>query len=218
MKNYDYIFFDFDGTLSDSAPGIISSVNYALTNMGLPEGDAQDLKKFVGPPLSESFRKYYGFSENETTEAIRLFRVYYQDKGIFENSMYDGVPQMLKKLSDGGKTLVIATSKPEAFAKSISDRYGIADFFHYIAGSVMDETRTEKSQVIEYALKTCGITDPSRVLMVGDRLHDAVGAAKCSVDCMGVLFGYGSRAELTDAGAKYIAETVADVAPMILDK
>lgn len=219
MKNYDYIFFDLDGTLSDSAQGIVNSVNYAFSRLGLPQRSFHELQKFVGPPLAQSFKVHCGFSPAETEKAIGLFREYFTDKGILENTMYPGVPQMLEQLSLAGKALVIATSKPENFARSIAARYGIDHYFALIAGSEMDETRTEKHQVIEYALKTCGITDcSSRVLMVGDRMHDVVGAAKFSIDCMGVLYGYGSRSELQDAGAVYIAETVSQIAPMILGK
>ena len=217
MLNYEYIFFDLDGTISDSAPGIIGSVLYALDKMGINEEDRASLTKFVGPPLVESFSKYYGFQGDDLDKSIKAFREYFSEKGIMENSMYEGIPEMLKKLQDSGKHLAVATSKPEPFARSILDRYGISSSFEYIAGSTIDETRTKKDEVIVYALDTLGINDPKTVLMVGDRSHDVLGAKKCGLDCLGVLYGYGSRIELKDAGADYIAETVADIYKIILD-
>lgn len=216
MLNYEYIFFDLDGTISDSAPGIIGSVLYALDKMGINEQDKASLTKFVGPPLTESFNKYYGFQGEELDKAIKSFREYFQEKGIMENSMYEGIPDMLKKLRKGGYSLAVATSKPEPFARRILDSYGITDCFEYIAGSTIDETRTKKDEVIDYALETLCINDPGTVLMIGDRSHDVLGAKKCGIDCVGVLYGYGSRKELKDAGAGYIAETVPDIAKIIL--
>ena len=217
MLNYEYIFFDLDGTISDSAPGIIGSVLYALDKMGVSEKHEESLTKFVGPPLTESFTKYYGFQGEALDMAVKTFREYYREKGIFENSMYEGIPETLKKLLEGGRRLAVATSKPEPFARIIIDRYGISDCFEFIAGSTIDETRTKKDEVISYALETLGIGDPKTVLMVGDRSHDVLGAKKHGLDCLGVLYGYGSRAELEDAGALYIAETVAGISSIIMN-
>lgn len=217
MSRYDYIFLDLDGTLSDSAPGIINSVIYALDKMGAPVNDRSQLKQFVGPPLYESFKSVFGFDQAKADEAVRLFRVYYQDKGIHENTIYPGIEELLGTLRAAGKKLVLATSKPEQFAREILADYGISELFEYIAGSTMDETRIKKAEVIAYAMETLGLTDTSRIVMVGDRRHDAEGAAAFNIDCIGVLFGYGSREELLAAGAKYLAETPADVARLILD-
>lgn len=217
MKHYNNIFFDLDGTLSDSAPGIINSVLYALRGLGIEENDRQKLTCFVGPPLMESFPKYYGIEAAELTEAVRLFREYFQAHGIFENTMYEGVPAMLDELRAAGRRLAVATSKPESFARQILERYGIAERFDFIGGSVLDETRTKKDEVIAYCVQSLSIADPADILMVGDRSHDVLGAAKHFVDCMGVLYGYGDEAELRGAGAKYIAETVSDVSRLILE-
>ncbi|MEG1541521.1 MAG: HAD family hydrolase, partial [Oscillospiraceae bacterium] len=208
MKKYDYIFFDLDGTLSNSAPGIINSVLYALEKMNLPVGDRAQLKKFVGPPLSESFSRYYGLTPEEAGLAVKHFREYYQAHGIIENEMYPGIDTLLEKLKAGGKRLVVATSKPEPFAKKILARYGIDGYFDFIAGSTLDETRVRKAEVITYALNACEISDKSRVVMVGDREHDIIGALANGLDTIGVLYGYGDRAELEAAGATYIVENV----------
>lgn len=216
MLDYKYIFFDLDGTISNSAPGIVNSVLFALEKMGVEEQDKASLTKFVGPPLTESFPKYYGFQGEDLKKAIKAFHEYFHEKGIMENSMYEGIPETLKKLLRAGKRLAVATSKPEVYARQIIDSYGITDYFEFIAGSTFDETRTNKDEVITYALKTLDIKDTNTVLMVGDRSYDILGAKKCGLDCLGVLYGYGSRAELEDAGADYIAETVADISKIII--
>lgn len=208
MKKYQYLFFDLDGTISDSGPGIVGSVLYAAKQMGQDPGNPKALLKFVGPPLPESFREHFGYSPEEIEQAVKHFRSYYQEKGIFENTMYEGMDSLLEAVTKAGFTCVIATSKPEPFARIIIERYGLAEHFRYIAGSTIEETRTKKDEVIAYALESCGITDPSAVLMVGDRQHDVLGARKNGIDCVGVLYGYGSREELEEAGAIAIAETV----------
>lgn len=216
MLDYKYILFDLDGTLSDSAPGIMNSVRYALETQGLPVPPDEQLQKFVGPPLYESFRDFCCQSRAESDVSVELFRVYFRDKGILENAMYDGVPKMLEALRRGGKKLALATSKPEEFAKIVINRYGIADYFDYLAGSTMDESRIKKADVLKYVMEALG-AEPSECLMVGDRSHDVLGARERGTDCMGVLYGYGDEQELADAGAKYLAATVADIARIILE-
>ncbi len=217
MSVYKYVFFDLDGTISDSAPGIINAVTYALDEMGIKYGNSDELKQFVGPPLVESFTSYCGFDKKQADKAIELFRVYYSDRGIMENSMYPGIRELLEALRAGGRHIVLATSKPETFAREIIARYGIGDCFEYIAGSTMDETRVKKHQVIAYAMETLGLNDPSKIVMVGDRRHDAEGARVYGMDCIGVLYGYGSRDELLSAGVKYLVDTPAGIARLILD-
>lgn len=216
MKKYDYIFFDFDGTISESAPGIVKSVAYALNSMGIEVKDMEELKKFVGPPLIESFQTFYGLDPEQTETAVNLFRKRFEESGIFDNEMYAGIDIMLKKLCDSGKIPIVATSKPEAFARQILQRYGIDGYFQYIAGSRLDETRTKKAEVIAYALETCEITDKSRVVMVGDRFHDVVGARENGIDCIGVLYGYGERKELEEAGAIAIAADIGELTDMLM--
>lgn len=212
---YDVILFDLDGTLTDSGLGITNSVAYALKKYGIEVTDRTELYKFIGPPLRESFEKYYGFSEKEAEKAVEYYREYYVDKGIFENTVYFGIEDLLKEIRDSGKRAIVATSKPQVFAKRILEHFGLADYFEQIAGASLDETRTKKDEVIAYVLETCGISDRSRVLMVGDREHDILGAKKNGIDSLGVLFGYGGYAELKEAGASYIAETVKDIYPVV---
>ena len=208
---YHSILFDLDGTLTDPAEGITNSVMYALKQYGIEENDRTKLYSFIGPPLVDSFMEKYGFSEEKAREATVYFREYFREKGIFENVPYDGMTECLAALKQRGRTLILATSKPEVFAKMILERFGFAPYFDYVFGASMDETRTRKDEVIAYALCGAGIEDPSDCVMVGDRKHDVLGAKANGMDAVGVLFGYGSREELTEAGARYIAETVEDI-------
>lgn len=216
VKSYDIVLFDLDGTLTDPAIGITNSVMHSLTKYGIDVADRTELYKFIGPPLHESFEKYYGFSNEEALRAVEYYREYYKVKGIFENSVYDGIEDLLKKLTDNGQKVILATSKPEVFAKEILEHFGLSKYFAYAAGANLDGSRTNKAEVIEYALKEGGVTDKSAVVMIGDREHDIIGANKNGIDSIGVLFGYGSREELENAGASYIAETVEDIAKLIL--
>ena len=211
MSKYDVILFDLDGTLTDPGIGITNSVMHALKKYGIEVEDRASLYKFIGPPLIDSFEKYFGFSHEEAVKSVDYYREYYKDKGIYENLVYDGIENLLVSLYEKGKKIILATSKPEPFAKEILRHFGLDKYFLFAAGSTMDETRTNKAEVIEYALSECGITDKTSVVMVGDREHDIIGANKNGIDSIGVLFGYGSREELETAGATYIAETVGEI-------
>ena len=217
MTKYKHILFDLDGTISDSAHGIVDSAIHALNAMGIPPGDRDDLKKFIGPPLSESFSMYYNLEGDDLVTAMMHFREYYESKGVFENAMYEGIEQLLTALRERGVNLAIATSKPEFFARQILDRYGIAKYFSYIAGSNIDESGSNKDEVVAYALSSLKIPDGEKesVLMVGDRRHDVAGAAKNDIDCVGVLYGYGSKEELEKAGAKYIVRDIDELKALL---
>ena len=216
MRNYDVILFDLDGTLTDSAPGILNSVRYACRKLGLEIPSEATLRKFLGPPLIDSFRTLAGLSDAEADHAVSAFREYFPTKGIFENEVYDGVPALLVDLKAAGKTVIIATSKPEDFAKRIMAHFDLAQYCDFVCGATMDETRTDKAEVIAYALETAGITDKSRVVMVGDREHDVVGAKKNGLPCIGAVYGYGSAEELTAAGAAALADTVDELHKLLL--
>lgn len=208
---YDVILFDLDGTLTDTGLGVTNAAAYALEQYGITVLDRTELERFVGPPLHESFMRFYGFSEEQAFEAVEVYREYYRDKGLFENTIYNGMEAVLKQLSEARKTLLVATSKPEVFARRILEKLGIADYFTYIAGANLDGTRTKKAEVIAYALREGGIEDGTKAVMVGDREYDIFGAREFGMDSIGVLFGYGSRGELEAAGATYIAESVEDI-------
>ena len=216
MKSYEYILFDLDGTLTDPAVGITTSVAYALKKFGIEVDDISSLNHFIGPPLLDSFMEHYGFSEEKARTAIDYYRARFRVKGLYENVVYDGVENMLREIKNSGREIILATSKPEPFAKEILRHFGLDKYFLFIAGSNFDGTRTAKAEVIEYALESVGVTDKSSAVMVGDRKHDIIGAQKTGLDSIGVLFGYGSREELEAAGATYIAETVEDILKLIM--
>ncbi|WP_238902478.1 HAD family hydrolase [Clostridium sp. YIM B02506] len=208
---YKYVLFDLDGTITDSGVGIINSIVYALKKYGIEIEDKGQLNKFVGPPLGDSFEKYYGFSKEKAIEAVDYYREYYKEKGLFENLVYDGFEDLVKTLKDENKELIVATSKPEIFAKQILDHFNLSKYFTYIAGSTLDGTRVKKGDVIRYALESCEIKDLSQVIMIGDREHDVIGAKQVGIKSIGVLYGYGDREELEGAGADFIAENVMDI-------
>lgn len=212
----EYVFFDLDGTLTDSALGITRSVKYALKKYGIIEEDQSKLNKFVGPPLKDSFMNLYGFGEEQAVEAIQVYREYYEVTGIKENSVYFGVEDMLKALKNAGKKLCVATSKPELYAKQILEFFNLDGYFEFVGGASMDEKFVTKADIINYVADSCSLSDKSKIIMVGDREHDILGAKTFGVKSIGVLYGYGGLDELKEAGADFIANTPNDVANIIL--
>lgn len=214
MTGYTTLLFDLDGTLTDSTEGILKCLVNAIEQMGfeVPE----DTNKFLGPPIRQSFAEFCGMNEEQTDQAVKIFRERYSKVGLFENRVYDGIPEMLERLKNGGKRLMVATSKPQVYAVRIFDRFGLSQYFEFVGGAELDGSRDYKDEVIEYVLAQTGITDRSSVLMIGDRRQDVLGAHKTGIKCMGILWGYGSTAELTEAGADYIAETPDKAAEAIL--
>lgn len=213
MKNT--VFFDLDGTLTDPGEGITNSVMYALKRFDITVNDPRELYLFIGPPLTESFIELYGFTYEQSMTAIEYYREYYIPKGIFENKLYDGIDVMLKKLKSSGKTLVLATSKPEEMAVRVLKKFEIYDFFDFVCGASMDETRTEKADVIRYALSECKAKS-DECIMVGDRKYDIIGAHANSMQAVGVLFGYGTKDELDEAGADHVVATVSELENYLL--
>ncbi|NQM94323.1 HAD family hydrolase [Streptococcus suis] len=212
---YQTILFDLDGTLTDSGQGILNSVAYALEKMGIEEPDTANLNRFIGPPLYESFSRFYQLSPEDTQSAVDAFRVYFKEKGMFENQLYPGIIPLLEELRTAGKTLVIATSKPEIFAKQILEHFGIAHYFDVIAGASLDSSRISKADVIGYAINQLEAF-PKHAVMIGDREHDIEGARMHQLPAIGVLYGYGSKQEFEKAGATMIVETVQDLKRFLL--
>ncbi len=213
---YREIFFDLDGTLTDPYEGITKSVQYSLKYFGIDISDRNELKRFIGPPLWESYMKYYGFTKTDADEAVKRYREYFSVTGLFENEVYEGIHELLTDLKEAGLRLTVATSKPAIFSQKILDRFDLSKYFDFLSGSELDGTRVNKADVIEYVIENLGITDRSTILMIGDRLHDIEGAHRCGVDALGVLWGYGDRAEHTACGADYIAETLKELKEIIL--
>ena len=213
--NQNYIFFDLDGTLTESGPGILKSVRYALAKYGIEEPDDAALRRFIGPPLVYSFSTFYGLSQEESVRAMAFYREYYAVKGIFENSLYRGIPELLSELKAAGKHLCVATGKPEKFMFPILEHFDILKYFDFCGGSDEAETHADKTTVIRYVMDGCGAS-PADVVMVGDRHHDIDGAKANGVASVGVLYGYGNRAELEAAGADCIAPAVSDLRALFL--
>jgi phosphoglycolate phosphatase len=216
MKNYSTVFFDLDGTLVDSGEGVRNSVEYALKKFGIEVENKDSLSCFIGPPLTVSFKTFYGFDDENADRGVAYYREYYKDKGIFEGYVYDGIEETLKRLKDAGKRVMVATSKPEEYAKRVLEKFGIAKYFDFIAGATMDEkTRANKIEIMQYAFDSCEVS-PTDTIMVGDRLFDIEGAKNFGMECIAVLYGYGSREEFEKYEAEYIVDTPADIADLIL--
>ncbi len=211
---FQYILFDLDGTLTDPKLGITSSAQYALRALGIEEPSLDKLEPFIGPPLADSFREFYGLNEEQIAAAIAKYREQFNDQGIYENEIYPGTPQMLASLKAAGKKLAIASSKPTVFVERILDYFHIRTYFDYIIGSNMDGTRSKKEEVVEEALhqmlpsEMAPAEKKAAVAMVGDRRFDIEGAKEHGITSVGVSFGYAPDGELEQAGADFIVDTV----------
>lgn len=205
-----YLLFDLDGTLTDPKEGITNSVAYALRQYGIIE-NPDDLLRFIGPPLHIGLMDWYGFEEKQAFEAVAHYRVFFADKGIYQNAVFEGAAEMLADLQKLGKTIVLATSKPEVYARQILEHFDLAKYFDHICGATLDGSRSIKADVITYALETAGVTDKSQAVMIGDRHHDIEGGIRNGLETVGVLFGYGSREELEAAGAHRIVPTLPEL-------
>lgn len=207
MKNYRYILLDLDGTLSDPSEGITNSIKHALNKYGI-SAEKSELLKFIGPPLRESFMEYYLFTPERAEEAVGFYREYFTVKGIYENSIYPGIPEMLEGLCSKGKKLFLATSKPAVYARIVLEHFNILEYFTIVAGSNLDGTLGKKSEVVEHALSSLSDEDRKSAVMAGDRKYDIEGARHNGIDSVGVTWGFGTRDELVSAGASYIADSI----------
>lgn len=209
------ILFDLDGTLTDPKLGITRCVQHALAHFGIIEPDLDKLEVFIGPPLQEMFASYAHLDWEQAAEAVAVYRERFAPVGIFENEVYPGIPEMLGRLREAGLHLGLATSKPEVYARRILDHFGLTPLLDEVTGSELSGERTHKDDVIREAMRRMH-ADPGSTLMVGDREHDIIGAHAAGIPCIGVLFGYGSEAELSAAGAEALAQDPADLVQQIL--
>ena len=214
MHDADTLFWDLDGTLTDPYEGITRSVAYALHFFDIEVPDRTVLCPFIGPPLKDSFMRFYGFSSADAELAIARYRDYFAGKGLFENTVYPGIPSLLGELRAAGIRLILATSKPAVFARRILEHFDLLSCFTVLCGSELDGSRTRKEEVIRYALEQTGAR-PEETAMIGDRRFDIEGAHACGIAAVGVLYGYGSREELVEAGATRLAASVADLREML---
>ena len=214
---YKYLLFDLDGTLTDSQEGITKSVSYALINLGV-EDLPDDIKlRFIGPPLKDSFPKYCGFDEETTEKAIALYRERYSKVGKFENRPYEGIPELLKKLKDDNRVLVIASSKPTGFVEDILNKFDLRQYFDIISAADLSGKKCEKEDVIKEALEILNLKNGDKdVVMIGDRHYDINGAKYFDLDSIGVNYGFAfDKNELKDAGATYVVETVEELGELL---
>ncbi len=212
---YPYVLFDLDGTLADTGEGVMNSAKHACKTLGYPEPPQAKLDKIIGPPLGYSFPHYLGVKEEDTLDAIRIFRERYAVKGLLECRIYDGISDLLGRLRAAGCRLFVATCKPTAYSETILKNLGVAHHFDLIVGSNLDNTRAEKVEVLDYLCKTAAIA-PEQCVMIGDRYSDVRGAKAFSMDSVGVTFGYGSREELEAEAATFVADSPADIEKFIL--
>ena len=213
MKNKKYILFDLDGTLTDSKEGIFRCFLHAFRTLGIPQPDDDTMRSFLGPPLTESFRKITGDDET-AAEGVRIYRERYSTVGLFENRPYDGIKELLETLRRRGYILAVATSKPEPFSKRILERFGLIDYFNTVTGCGLDGTLDTKTEVIEETLRRLGVKDKSEAVMVGDRKHDISGAHEAGLECIGADWGFAAPGELEEYGADSIAPTVTALGEM----
>lgn len=209
------ILFDLDGTLTDPGIGITNAVLYAQGKLGLPLSKREELYKFIGPPLTDSFQEFWGLNGEQSREALKYYREYFVPRGMFENAVYPGMEAFLQALRDGGKRLYVATSKPEPLATAILAHFSLDKYFIGTAGSTLEETRTKKSEVILYALAEFKL-DLADTVMVGDRFHDVQGARAAALPCIGVSYGYGGEKELREAGAIAVAANLKELKELLL--
>ncbi len=211
-----YLLFDLDGTLTNPKEGITKCVQYALHAYDIDEPDLETLVPFIGPPLRQSFMDFYGFSEEQATKAVDIYRERFSTIGLFENFPYPGITSMLQALQAQGKVLAVASSKPTIFVRQILEKFELAQYFQVIEGSNLDGTRVAKKEVIAEVLTQLNHSTADQLLMIGDRKFDVIGAREMGFGCVGVRFGFAAPGELEDSGAIYIAETVDELHQYLL--
>lgn len=209
----DVVLFDLDGTLTESGPGVVRSLKYAFDAIGVPPPDDTTLMRFVGPPLLDSFRDIIGLDDAAANDALVAFRRYFVDKGMFENAVYPGIPELLRALVDAGRRLAITTSKPLPSALPIVEHFALREYFEFVCGPDRDGSGAVKTTVVADAISALNIEPGAHVVLVGDRSHDVIGAHDNGIACIGVLWGYGSRDELSAAEA--IAADVDELASLL---
>ncbi len=215
LKNkFSTVVFDLDGTLTDSALGIINTIKYSLDKMNVDYSNV-NLNTFIGPPLLDSYMNELGMTKKDALKAIDYYQERFSTIGKFENKVYDGIIEMLEKLKSVGYTLLIATTKPEIFAIEIAKHFNFYNYFDVITGGSLDQKLSDKAEILDIALNRNN-TDRSSAIMVGDRMHDVIGAHKNNLSCIGITYGYGTKQELTDSKADYILNSPSQVADFLI--
>ncbi|EEL99625.1 Phosphoglycolate phosphatase [Bacillus mycoides DSM 2048] len=211
LNMYTTFLFDLDGTVTDPKKGIVNSVLYALEKVGIEELHVSELDSFIGPPIQQSFVERYNMNEGEVERAVFYFREYLKQRGLLENSVYEGIPNLLKQLKDTGNRLFIATSKPTIFARQVIEHFQLTNYFEDIIGSNLNGTRIKKEEIIAHILQQNEGLNKEEVVMIGDRKHDIIGANHNGIASIGVLYGYGSENELIEVSATHIAKDIEEL-------
>jgi len=214
-KPYRNVLFDLDGTLTDSAEGVMNSIKYALSQYGITS-TPDELKSLIGPPLQHSFQKLYGFTEQEAQQVVEHYRDYFREKGILENRLYPGIPELLRTLKEHNCQIYLATSKPTVFAERVLANFRIDSYFDEIVGSNLDGSRVLKAEVIAEVINRAGGMIAAETVMVGDRREDVIGAKAHHFDSISVSYGYASSEELAAAKPDAIAGTVAELQELLV--
>lgn len=211
------VLFDFDGTLVDSSEGIFKSLIYAFEADGKPAPDPATLRKFIGPPIYDSFKTLFGYTDDKIDFMIEKYRERYRTVGWHEARVYAGIPELLRALHENGIKMATASSKPTPFIRQIVEEQGLLSYFDYLGGTKFDNISSNKTEILENAMRELGVS-PEETVMVGDRLFDIRGAQGAGIPCIAVLYGFGSRAEFEEYGADYIVETPQDVFDLIVEE
>ncbi|MDR1690011.1 MAG: HAD hydrolase-like protein [Clostridiales bacterium] len=216
MKGKKYLLFDLDGTLTDSKPGIISSIKYGLTECGITPPDDATLETFIGPPIWDSLVRVYKHSREQADKVVAKYREHYTTKGMFDNSVYEGIEDLLAQALKKEKTLIVATSKPLVFAETILEYLGIKRYFKYVYGGDLEGKLSSKEDVVKCVLQGARIDNLSEAVMIGDTKYDMYGASFNGIGSVGVTYGYGKREELIEYGAGVIVDSVLELAGVLL--
>ena len=210
-----HVLFDLDGTLTNSSPGIINSIKYALNKMGIDENDEKKLTAFVGPSLFKTFSENYFSNEVDVKQAMIFYREYFAHTGIFENTLYHGVPELLEQLKSADKKIALATAKPTYFAKIILDHFNISKYFNVVIGSHLTGTRTEKKEIIHEVKDQMGLPLGENCVMIGDREYDIIGGKHHEMYTIGVSYGYAKQGELDLIQPHFIVHSPLEIANIV---
>jgi phosphoglycolate phosphatase len=215
----DIVLIDLDGTISDSSPGMLTGFRKVFDRFDMEQPSDESIRRHFGPPLAVTWREVYGMTDEQIVEGLEVYREYYHDVGMFENNLYDGVPELIKDLHGEGVTLSTATSKPEFSASRIIEHFGLREYFTFIGAADLAGTRDDKSAVIAHTLENLQTSSQTHsIVMLGDRRHDVEGAREHGIDTIGVLWGYGTAKELSTAGAIALAERPRDAGDLLLNR
>ena len=217
-KQYKYIFWDMDGTIINSYPGVIESALYALNHFGITEKDPEVLRRFIGPPLRVTFGEVYHMDEMQIEQAVAKYRENYDGRAMFKCEVYPGVAQAMEKFKSAGFQQIIASSKPETMCRLILDRFGLIEKMDDVVGASLDGRIDSKQQVLEEAFRRLGNPDKREVVLIGDTRYDVIGANSVGIDCIGITYGFGTREELIEHGVCKVFDTIEEVAAMLCEQ